>query len=259
MRPNLTLLNTSCYIFAAIPSIRTIKSTKSRNTKNTQLETIQHCASFNTGNHSAYHTEGQYKPYDVPELSLNNRILVLEQEIENLNRALLEKDSQIETLRKQNADQQEQMCYTKKQLVVLQQVNDQQVRKVASAKLQSRFTPNQMNLILDIKRKVKWTSEELSQGFTLRYFSLPGYIYLTNELRSPFPKASTLKHYAGMMDMRPGFLDAVLTILKGKSKTMSELERCCVLLYDEMSCRDVLEYDRKHDQVIGPHSKIQVA
>ena len=31
-----------------------------------------------------------------------------------------------------------------------------------------------------------------------------------------------------------------------------------ILKFDEMACKSTIEYDKKHQQIIGPHDKVQV-
>ena len=49
------------------------------------------------------------------------------------------------------------------------------------------FTPNQMKLISKIQTRVRWTSEEISQAYTLRFLSKKAYVYVRNELHFPLP------------------------------------------------------------------------
>ncbi|XP_062704502.1 transposable element P transposase [Aedes albopictus] len=43
-----------------------------------------------------------------------------------------------------------------------------------------------------------------------------------------------------------------------ESTRMEDKEKMCVLVYDEMSVQSTAEYDKKNDEVIGPHSEMQV-
>lgn len=53
--------------------------------------------------------------------------------------------------------------------------------------LSTIFSKNQIDLIMKKKKKVHWTSEDISKAFTLRYFSKRAYIYVKNELHYPLP------------------------------------------------------------------------
>lgn len=58
--------------------------------------------------------------------------------------------------------------------------------------------------------------------------------------------------------MRKGVLEDVLTLLKIAGTQMTDREKITVLVYDEMSVQSTTEYDRKNDEIIGPHSEMQV-
>lgn len=182
----------------------------------------------------------------------------LELRIKELEEQLRQKDNIISVLQEQNKQEKIRGADLEKLSRDLKDVREQQIIEKSRELLSSKFTKNQSDLLLGVKKRVNWTSEELSRGFTLRFFGLPGYDYLTKNLGMPFPKSSCLRQYASRMDMRQGFLDEVLQMLKAKSQSMSEYEKVCVLLYDEMSVSEVYEYDRKHDDILGPHTKVQV-
>ena len=46
--------------------------------------------------------------------------------------------------------------------------------------------------------------------------------------------------------------------MKSKAETMSKQERICVLSFDEMYVSQTIVYDKKNDQVMGPHKTVQV-
>lgn len=178
--------------------------------------------------------------------------------IQELEEQLRKRDQTISVLQEQNIQAKKRVADLEKLSLDLKDVQENQIIAKSREMLSSKLTKNQTDLLLGIKKRVNWSSEELSRGFTLRFFGLPGYEYLTKNLGMPFPRSSCLRQYASKMDMRQGFLNEVLQMLKAKSQSMSELEKVCVLLYDEMSVSEVYEYDRKHDDVLGPHTKVQV-
>nr|XP_022910941.1 uncharacterized protein LOC111421979 [Onthophagus taurus] len=71
-------------------------------------------------------------------------------------------------------------------------------------------------------------------------------------------RISTLKSWASKIDMRQGILHHMLLFLSVAGKGYSDQERLVVLSFDEMKVAEVYEYDRKYDQIIGPHSQMQV-
>lgn len=122
----------------------------------------------------------------------------------------------------------------------------------------SVLSENQIDIILKRKSRVVWTQEELSNAFTIRYFSSKAYTFLRDQLNLPLPALSTLTKWAGKIKVTSGLLEDILKIMKIASLTMSDLDKVCVLEFDEMSVSSCYEYDRKFDKVIGPHTKMQV-
>ena len=57
------------------------------------------------------------------------------------------------------------------------------------------LTSNQIDLITKRKKRVRWTKEEISKAFTVRYFSKRAYGYLGNDMKIPMPAPSTLEKY----------------------------------------------------------------
>lgn len=61
--------------------------------------------------------------------------------------------------------------------------------------LSGMFTPTQIKLILDPKKKVyKWTEDDIASAITLRSLSPKTYKYLRNEKRYPLPGNKTNKN-----------------------------------------------------------------
>ena len=48
-----------------------------------------------------------------------------------------------------------------------------------------------------------------------------------------------------------GFSETIFELLEVKSKSMTDSERCCVIVFDEMSLKVDLSYDRARDTVDG--------
>lgn len=59
--------------------------------------------------------------------------------------------------------------------------------------LQKVFTKNQISIICNKKKWVKWNQEEMSMAFTLRYYSKKCYLYLRNKLHYRLPGLSSLR------------------------------------------------------------------
>lgn len=69
---------------------------------------------------------------------------------------------------------------------------------------------------------------------------------------------SSLQRWAKCIDMRSGILDDVLKIMKLSGDSMQNYEKLTVLMFDEVKVSSTMEYDVLRDEVVGPHSQMQV-
>lgn len=124
--------------------------------------------------------------------------------------------------------------------------------------LKGRFSKKQLDVILLKKRKVKWSSDDMSIAFALRYFSKQSYCYLRDTLKYPLPCISSLQKWASKIDVRHGILNTVLSFMNIAGQEMTNFEKCTILSFDEMKVNSVYEYDKGRDEVIGPHNQMQM-
>lgn len=120
------------------------------------------------------------------------------------------------------------------------------------------LTSNQIDIALKKNSRARWTTEETSKAFTIRYFSKRCYVYLCDTLKYPLPGISTLQSWAANLNLRSGILQDVFNIMDVSGKPKNELKRLTVLSFDEVKVCSTYEYDQKEDEVIGPHSYMQV-
>ena len=73
----------------------------------------------------------------------------------------------------------------------------------------------------------------------------------------PLPALSRLRNRAVAIDMRPGVIAPVLSVLESIGKNMTEVEKLCVLCYDEVYISQHIEIDKKEEKRIGPHKTVQ--
>ena len=118
------------------------------------------------------------------------------------------------------------------------------------------FTPGQIRCLLQDKR-VKWSSEDIANALTLRALSKKTYNYLRKR-NFPLPARSTLQKWTRQFKCRRGILQEVLSLMKAKATNFTELERICVLSFDEMNIDGRVCYDSSDDVILGPHSNVQV-
>lgn len=58
--------------------------------------------------------------------------------------------------------------------------------------------------------------------------------------------------------MRRGVLHGVFNLLEAAGSAMSNIEKLVVLQYDEVKVHEKYEYDKKNDEIVGPHRYLQV-
>lgn len=124
--------------------------------------------------------------------------------------------------------------------------------------LKDTLTSNQIDLITEERKRVRWTKAELSKFFTLRDLGKRAYQYLRDDLNFPAASISTLQRYGRTLNLKQGILNDVINLLKNITVDLPECHRECVLSFDEMKVNRILEYDPASDEVLGPHNYLQV-
>lgn len=69
---------------------------------------------------------------------------------------------------------------------------------------------------------------------------------------------SSLQRWAKSINMRNGVLEDVLNIMKLNGDGLQEYQKLTVLMFDEVKISTTMEYDVLRDEVVGPHSQMQV-
>lgn len=124
--------------------------------------------------------------------------------------------------------------------------------------LKNSMTANQIDVILGKKKFAKWTTSEISNAFTLRYFSKRAYLFLRNTLHYPLPALSSLQRWASKIEIRYGLAHDVLRMMELMGKDQTDQERAVIIMFDEMKVEKIYEYDVKEDEVVGPYNYLQV-
>lgn len=210
--------------------------------------------------------QNRLNQYEVDYKRINENLRlnmkILQKNLSTTNKLLKENQKHMKAIKIQSLDQSKAV--------------ENQARKLVSSVL----TRNQLDLILKKKKKVRWSREEISKAFTLRYFSKKAYKYVKDELHYPLPGKkyiifiilynlfsrsiyviglSCLPRWAKTIDMRNGVLQDVLKIMKLNGETLNDYEKLTVLMFDEVKVSYTMEYDVLHDQVLGPHNQMQVS
>jgi len=69
---------------------------------------------------------------------------------------------------------------------------------------------------------------------------------------------SSLQRWAKSMNMRNGVLKDVLNIMKLTGDGLQDYQKLTILMFDEVKISITMEYDVLRDEVVGPHSQMQV-
>ena len=118
------------------------------------------------------------------------------------------------------------------------------------------FTQNQIQLLTGDKKRVNWTAKEICDAFTIRYHSQITYKLLRQEFGFPLPCLSSLRSWSSKIDMRHGVLQENITLMGIVGSNMDDMEKVCVLAFDEMAICESVEKDVLNDEVIGPHKNM---
>lgn len=194
--------------------------------------------------------------------SLSEEIVLLKRQIENLKR-----ESQVvkkNTLRrfKRNIKQSQRYQTTikklKKMLSNLKLKNKGQ--QAVSQWIGKLLTPTQIKCI-ESNKQIRWTNTDISRCVMIRALSPKAYDFWRENFQFPLPSATTLRRWCAKFTCYPGILSNVLRLMKihfENCSTSNTNDKLCVINFDEMHIDNRMIYDVGMDQILGPHSKVQV-
>lgn len=176
---------------------------------------------------------------------------VIEESIEDKYQKLLNNHEKLKTkynhLSELKRNQKNRIIMLNKKFNLLSQKFGEQTSQSHSLEeaLKTVYSQTQLNLITKQRKKVIWGTDDISKAFTIRYLSKRCYIYLRNKLHYPLPHVSKLVKWASRLNFRQGILLNVIRIMKIAALSFNELEKLCVIQYDEMKIQTAFEYDKK--------------
>jgi hypothetical protein len=98
--------------------------------------------------------------------------------------------------------------------------------------------------------KAKRYSDEIKLLSLSLYNSGPkAYAYLSDIFN--LPSKTSLKNWLKNLSSSPGFLPETFNALEQRMKFMSERDKVCALLFDEITLKKNLQYDRYRDSIVG--------
>ncbi|GFN84221.1 transposable element p transposase [Plakobranchus ocellatus] len=131
-------------------------------------------------------------------------------------------------------------------------VSLQEINEIFSEHLKDKtldFVMTQIRMASKSKYGLRWSCTDKSLALSFYHASPKIYRLLSKLFR--LPSVSTLRKSMLSLDLKPGFSPSILQALKVKVKSMTPDEKLCTLVFDEMSIKEVVCYDPKHDVVQG--------
>ncbi|KAJ8867028.1 hypothetical protein PR048_032890 [Dryococelus australis] len=118
--------------------------------------------------------------------------------------------------------------------VVTQGLNEQCFNQIQQI-LKDVFTPKQIErLIFKNKRRIWWENDDIAAAVALRSISRKAYLYWRKNFGLPLHGLSTIRKWSRNLKCLPGIQKELLSVLKGRSLSVSFRERLTVLSFDAM-------------------------
>jgi len=108
-----------------------------------------------------------------------------------------------------------------------------------------------MQVLRSKTQRKPWDFDEKQFALSLFYKSPSAYKFLRNSKQIILPGLSTIRRWIGSSKFKTGFNLGILKQLKIKADTMTEEERFCTLVFDEMKIKNYLEYSKFLDLIEG--------
>lgn len=96
-----------------------------------------------------------------------------------------------------------------------------------------------------------WSRKEQQFAISIFYKSPSAYKFLRNSKKITLPGLTTIRRWIGSSKFRPGFNPALFKQLKIKADSMTQQEKYCSLVFDELKIKNFLEYSKFLDLVEG--------
>lgn len=101
------------------------------------------------------------------------------------------------------------------------------------------------------KRGLPWNIKAKNLSLSLYLKSPISYKHMRNTLRFNLPSIGSIRHWLKCNNLMPGLDETLEDRLKFIVNGMQEMDKNCVLLFDEMSLKKGLEYNHKNDFIEG--------
>ena len=129
-------------------------------------------------------------------------------------------------------------------------------------KLRKHLPPGTIDCILNEKVRTNWCHEDYQVALNMKLISPRALAYVRDPktpLYLPLPHERSVNRKVEALDFYPGILPEVFKYLEMNVKHYDELDRVCILMFDEMKISEFYQYHRKSDSVFGGKKNVQVA
>ncbi|KAF5281927.1 hypothetical protein FQR65_LT14453 [Abscondita terminalis] len=101
------------------------------------------------------------------------------------------------------------------------------------------------------KKRINWTREQKEFALSLYYKSPGAYKFMIQKLGFNMPALRTIQFWLKVTNLRTGLDTNLSKRLICKAQTMTEKEKICAVLFDELSLKPKLEYNQSTDLIEG--------
>ncbi|KAK9692944.1 Transposase protein [Popillia japonica] len=100
-------------------------------------------------------------------------------------------------------------------------------------------------------KRSKWTKSEKQLALSLFYKSPSTYSFMIKKLRVSLPSVRTIQSWLQVLNLKTGMKTTLTNKLELKAKSMTEREKMCVVMFDEIILKKELQYNKYQDVVEG--------
>lgn len=93
--------------------------------------------------------------------------------------------------------------------------------------------------------------DEKEFALALYYASPKAYIFLRNKKKFALSSITLIREWINDLQLKPGIIPQIMHKIAMKAENMSNFEKECVLMWDEMSIKTILQFNSKDDLVEG--------
>ena len=123
------------------------------------------------------------------------------------------------------------------------------------------MTPAQVRVLMKPSQKrARCSRDDILNNLYLRSIAPRAYEYLRKNGPLYLPSRQTMERWLdGMMKCKNGFNEDAIRVQKMKLEASENrrLYKHAQLVFDEIHLKESIELDRKNQQVVGPHKKLQ--